>query len=186
MSLIKRIVFSFYVRGPSRSKVKRITKHLKKTDNILDIGSGYGAVSWLLRKQGYKVTPLDVKNKSCTKEIRPIIYNGRKIPFKDKSFDVALLITVLHHTKNPEEVLKEARRVAKRLIVMEETYSNIFQKYVTFIIDSLVNFEFLGHPHTNKTDAEWRRTFRNMGLEVCDVNKKRQLVFLEQVTYFLR
>ena len=185
MNIIKKLIFSFYINNPSKSKVERIAKHLKKTDKILDIGSGYGSVSWLLKKQGHKVTSLDIKNKSCTEEIKPIIYNGKEIPFKDKSFDVALLITVLHHTPNPEEIIIEAKRVAKCVIIIEETYSNAFQKYITFIIDSLANFEFFNHPHTNKTDDDWRNLFKKLGLRLKQAKKKRILIYIDQITYFL-
>lgn len=52
-------------------------------------------------------------------------FSGREIPFPDKSFDYTLLITVLHHSETPLELLKEAKRVTrKRIIVNEVIYMN--------------------------------------------------------------
>jgi len=70
------------------------------------------------------------------------LYDGKKIPYDDDSFDVALLITVLHHTPHPEKILQEAQRVAKKIVLVEDVYSTVFHKYVTYFFDSLVNFEF--------------------------------------------
>lgn len=36
------------------------------------------------------------------------------LPYKDKYFDVALMIAVLHHVKNPKKALKEMFKVLKR------------------------------------------------------------------------
>jgi len=48
---------------------------------------------------------MDVVNKSkCNK---PIIYDGYKIPLKDKSVNVTVCAFVLHHVKNQIELLKK-------------------------------------------------------------------------------
>jgi len=77
-----------------------------------------------------------------------------------------LLLTVLHHTPNPKEILKEASRVSKRVIIIEDIYSNLVQKYLTFFTDSLVNFEFRGHPHSNKSVSEWNKLFNELNLKI--------------------
>ena len=48
-----------------------------------------------------------------------------KTKFDDNEFDTVLLLTVLHHSENPLQAVKEAVRVAKpggRLIVIESVY----------------------------------------------------------------
>ncbi|MCH2440074.1 MAG: class I SAM-dependent methyltransferase [Candidatus Poseidoniia archaeon] len=44
------------------------------------------------------------------KGLDPVIFDGKQIPFEDDAFDLAIVLTVLHHTSNPEEVLREAMR----------------------------------------------------------------------------
>jgi ubiquinone/menaquinone biosynthesis C-methylase UbiE len=166
-------------------KLNELTPHLKSKDNVLDVGSGNGILCYELRKRGFSVTALDVRNLSFIDNIKPAIYDGLKMPLRDVSVDVLLLITVLHHTQSPERVLGEAKRVAKKIIVIEETYSNIINKYLTYFIDSVFNFEFFGHPHTNKTDADWRDLFERLGLKLAHARYSRSIFVLRRVTYVL-
>lgn len=166
-------------------KKKRLFKFYSNEENILDIGSGNCGLNLLIKNAGYQITSLDIVNKSVFEDIQPIIYEGQKLPFKDKEFEVVQLITVLHHIKEPEKNIAEALRVGKKLIIMEDIYENELQKYLTFTADSINNWEFLGHPHTNKSDAEWRKLFKNMGLKVVKAEYYDFLIFFKQVTYIL-
>jgi ubiquinone/menaquinone biosynthesis C-methylase UbiE len=166
-------------------KLIELTPHLKSTDNILDVGSGNGVLCCELRNRGYSVRALDIGNFSFIDTVWPITYDGMRMPFKDLSFDVALLITVLHHAHDPERVLSEAKRVAKKIIVIEETYSNVFNRYLTYFIDSMFNFEFFGHPHTNKTDAGWKGLFERLELKLVHAKYWRSILALRRATYVL-
>lgn len=170
----------------ARSKMKRLEKFLRDRENILDIGCGNGAFVLLCRKARMKVDTIDVRNKSAFGSVRPQVYDGTNLPFADKTFDTAMLITVLHHTPSPEEILKEAIRVADKLVVMEDVYTGTWQKYLTWWVDSLVNLEFRGHPHTNKTDAEWKRCFTDLGLELETYREYRFLLLFRQTLYCLK
>jgi SAM-dependent methyltransferase len=166
-------------------KLNQLRPYLNSTDSVLDVGSGNGVLCDGLRKRGYSATALDIRNLSFIDNIKPVIYDGVKMPFRDLCFDVSLLITVLHHTPNPKRVLREAKRVAKQIIVIEEIYSNTFNKYLTYFIDSVFNFEFLGHPHTNMTDAGWRDLFERLGLKLVHAKYSRSILVLRRVTYIL-
>ncbi|MFH1451515.1 MAG: class I SAM-dependent methyltransferase, partial [bacterium] len=149
--------------------VKEIRSFLSKNSKILDIGSGTCNICEVLRKNGHDVTPLDIQNLSFTDSIRPILYDGIKIPFDDDKFDISLIITVLHHTAEPDKILEEAARVSKQIIIIEDIYTNVIHKYLTYFFDSLLNLEFVGHPHTNKSDKQWKVTFNELGLKLIDV-----------------
>ncbi len=173
---------------PARMNIKldRIAVFLKSGDQVLDIGTGNGGLCRELRNRGFEVQPVDVKNISFFDDVEPLIYNGRKLPFEDGSFSVAMLITVLHHIADPEIVLREAIRVSRgRIIVMEDIYKNPVQKYLTYFTDSLVNLEFSGHPHTNKDDAGWKQVFEDCGLRLTAREEFRTLLFFRQVIYVL-
>lgn len=158
--------------------------YFKKGDRILDFGCGLGGVSEKLISDGYDVVSLDVKDINLIR-IEPVIYDGKKIPFKKNSFDVALVLTVLHHTPDPEKLLKEVGRVANRIIVIEDVYDNLVGKYITFFFDSLFNFEFLGHPRSNKSDKEWKKCFKKLGFSLVREDRKRSMVFFKHGIYFL-
>ncbi|MCB9231295.1 MAG: methyltransferase domain-containing protein [Bacteroidia bacterium] len=170
---------------PPRLKIKqeRILKHLSPGENTLDIGTGHGGIALVLGQAGIPVQTVDVKDISLFEEIRPVIYDGKRLPFADSQFNCALLITVLHHTPDPEAVLREALRVAPKVVIMEDIYHNELQKELTFFTDSLVNLEFEGHPHTNKNDAQWRQLFEKLGLQLTFREDFRTLVFFRQVIY---
>ena len=150
----------------ARIKEKRLFKFYQKGEKILDVGSGNCALNLLTQKAGFNIRGLDISNKSVFSKVKPVVYNGEKFPFKNNEFEISQLITVLHHIKDPEKTINEAVRVSKKIIIMENIYSNIFQKHITFIADSINNWEFSGHPHTNKTDEQWREIFDRNNLKI--------------------
>lgn len=185
--LRKPLVRNFIRRSiPARMKIKyeRIARHLSPDQSILDIGTGNGGLVKGLRDHHFQVETVDVKNISFFPEVQPVVYDGKRLPFEDKSFDSCTIVTVLHHTPSPEAILDEAMRVTrKRIVIMEDIYRNPLQKHLTYFTDSLVNLEFADHPHTNKSDAEWRALFAEKGLEVVFREDFRTLLFFRQVVY---
>lgn len=165
--------------------IKKIVIYLKRGDKILDLGCGNCNVSKGLILEGYNVTPIDIKNRSFFDDIVPLIYDGKKLPYDDNCFDVVLITTVLHHVKDPISVLAEAIRVSKRQVVMEDVYETKVQKYLTFIMDSLINFEIFKHPHSNKSQKEWKDIFNNFGLKISDINTQKFWKFFISATFYL-
>jgi SAM-dependent methyltransferase len=153
---------------------------------LLEVGAGNGALSKLLSEEGMKLSAIDIEDKSLFDDVNVGVYDGERFPFSDKQFDLCQLITMLHHTTNAEELIREAKRVSNRIIIMEDIYENPLQKYITWFTDSLVNWEFYGHPHTNRTDEEWKELFRKNGLVVEKAECYRFSVFFKQVTYVLK
>ncbi len=171
---------------PARLRIKqaRIARHLSRDTRILDIGSGHGGLCNALRIEGFDITPVDVKNLSFFPEVVPIVYDGERLPFQDQAFDTSMLITMLHHTPSPSHILQEAKRVTKhRLVIMEDIYRNAVQRELTFFMDSLVNLEFDGHPHTNMDDAGWLALFSSMNMKLVYREDFRTLLFFRQVIY---
>lgn len=166
-------------------------KHYKKLishkERILDVGSGTCNVALYMQDEGYNVTPLDVADLSFTPRMKPILYDGIRMPFKNNEFDTALILTVLHHipATQHETVLKESARVAKRIIIIEDVHSNYLHKLATMFMDSLFNLEFIGHPHSNKSDAEWREVFKKLGWHLTKVQPMQAFGILHQRMYVL-
>ena len=168
-----------------QEKLAEIGSYLDLADRVLDVGAGNCILCQELGRRGYDVVPVDLQNFSFVDEIVPVAYDGTTLPFGKDSFDVALVITVLHHAPDPDAVLTEVRRVARRIIVIEEIYENFFEKYFTYVIDSLFNLEFFSHPRSNRTDAEWREAFQCLRLDVSAAVYSRSLGFLRRATYVL-
>jgi hypothetical protein len=41
------------------------------------------------------------------------------------------------------------------------------------------------HPHTNKSDMEWKKTFENLGLTLVEAKYKYSFIVFKQATYYL-
>lgn len=160
--------------------------YLTKNASVLDVGTGSGQFAELLQEKGCQMQAVDVVDKTNATKIIPKIYNGVKLPFEDNQFEVSMLITVLHHCPNPENVFKEAVRVSKnRIFILEDVYSNLLMKYLTWFADSIANFEFIGHPHTNKSETEWENLFKENKLTLIHKKKVKALLIFTQVVYVL-
>ncbi|MBI2596025.1 class I SAM-dependent methyltransferase [Candidatus Daviesbacteria bacterium] len=157
----------------ARQIVPRIDKFIKKSDRVLDIGCGTGMISRTLKdKKGCKIALCDVAYNLMCDTYPVIIYDGKKLPFKDGEFSKALVIAVLHHCKNPMKILDEAARVSKKIIIMEDVFTDWFSRLVTFIGDCLVNFE-IHSLFTNHTTEEWLKIFKKKKLAVENVEEFR-------------
>lgn len=107
-----------------------ILQHCKLGEKILDIGSTDG---WIFRDNHLfpYVTSIDLDRYDL-----PNFYqmDAHNLKFNDKSFDIAVLGEVIEHTNDPIQVLKEAKRVSKRIIITvpdEEHWAKQWYPYET-------------------------------------------------------
>lgn len=93
-----------------------IKKAANQARKILDLGCGEGTRLNLMsgNKKSFGVD-IDSYAINLAKKQYPRhafrIYDGKRLPYKDKSFDLVYSAFVLEHTQDPEKFLKEARRV---------------------------------------------------------------------------
>ncbi|MEM9302248.1 MAG: methyltransferase domain-containing protein [Pseudomonadota bacterium] len=169
----------------ARRKWRLISPHLPAGASVLEVGCGMGTVADAVTAQGHPVVALDVADSSRSRELKRVLYDGHRMPFRDGAFDVALILTVLHHATDPEAVLAEAGRVARRVIVMEDLVEGRWQERLTHWADSLANWEFVGHPHNNRDDRGWRETFDALGFSLLSAFSMRFFIFFRQSVYVL-
>ncbi len=149
--LIIVIISTFYYNYNVK-RTERILDYIKNGDKILDFGSGSSCLKKKLNRlknKNIEVISIDVKDFS--KCDSPIIYDGKNIPLDDKSVDVSVCSFVLHHTSIHEHLLKELKRVSKRLvIIMEDIPQTSFDK---ILIESHLKCHW-GHG-SYKSKEEW-------------------------------
>jgi len=58
-------------------------------------------------------------------------------------------------------------------------------EWLTKRFDSLMNLEFIGHPHNNRTDDEWQATFARLGLSLHHRSVYRVAGVFKQAVYVL-
>lgn len=142
-----------------------LNEYLPSEASVVDIGCGMGHLARLLLERSNSVFGLDLHDLRAV-ELPFVLGDAGNLPLADKSVDVVLLVTVLHHMDAAMhlEVLKEATRVARRRVVLlEDVYRNRFGKRLTFLLDRLANLDFGPHPHSNRTTPEWQHLLEAVG-----------------------
>ncbi len=77
---------------------------------VLDVGSGDGRIVSELRRQGFRAVGI---------ELRPgpgadVVGRAEALPFRDRSFELVLMVLVLMHVREASHALEEVRRVTRR------------------------------------------------------------------------
>ena len=172
-----RSFFEKKIKNMINKTLSHFDGFINKNDKILDIGAGCGWNGQYLReKKNIQITLLDVIDSNQT-DLELILYNGKKIPFPDNSFDVVLLICVLHHCNEPLEILKEAKRVSKdRIIIIEDTFNSWLEKLLLYFWDTILNLtaaiflimSFSENMAFNfKKIYDWKKIFSSLDLKLA-------------------
>ena len=182
--LISKLIYQVG-RLDAKRKCDWISAHIKTGEKLLEVGSGPGSVVEELRTRGHNVTALDIQNSAFDENLSPVVYDGTIMPFKEGEFDTALILTTLHHAHDPDQVIREAARIAKRVIIIEDIYRSPMQRVLTKIMDSITNMEFFGHPHNNRDHNGWQSCFKELGLEAVHISEKPIAGYFLQAMYVL-
>jgi SAM-dependent methyltransferase len=158
--------------APRRARVlcRHLAPLLPRGARVLDIGCGSGLLSRLLmaeRPDAHIVGVDVVPAAECRIAVER--YDGHRLPFADKSFDAALLVDVLHHTFDPEPLLREAARVTRRAILCKDHLrEGLLSGPTLAFMDWAGNF-YTGVPMTYRylDEKSWRALFDRVGLAIA-------------------
>ncbi|MDP2653475.1 MAG: methyltransferase domain-containing protein [Candidatus Omnitrophota bacterium] len=105
----------------ARQLWEKFHAYLPASGRVLDVGSATGHMAWTLaRKTRLIPVETDVVNMS-TKTAGPVIFDGERLPFADKSFDAALVLFVLQFARQPVALLREISRVTTGPVIMMQS-----------------------------------------------------------------
>ena len=101
---------------------------ISKSDGVcLEIGCNIGRMTVYLAEKHYVVAG-DVNSEFCKKakkasthymdRIDFVVFDANNLPFLDESFDTVMMIDVLEHLEDPVSALKEAKRVARKKLLL--------------------------------------------------------------------
>ena len=88
---------------------------------ILDYGCATGSYCLKLKRLGFECVGVDINEEyikiAQQRNVTAYVVKDT-LPFEDKSFDTVIMFELLEHVQNPEQVLKESKRVALKNILI--------------------------------------------------------------------
>jgi SAM-dependent methyltransferase len=127
MEALLRALYGAHHRHVHVPRVERVARALAaqigQASSLLDVGCGDGTVARGIgaRVGAAKIAGVDVK-------VRPEVaidvhaYDGTHLPFDDGAFEAVVISDVLHHCQDPRAVLREALRVASRVVAVKDHF----------------------------------------------------------------
>ena len=137
--------------------------------SILDVGCDDGVVSKLIMdlNPSLKIVGVDIQSDRPSR-IPKKVYDGKRLPYSDNSFDVVISINVLHHVKDIPSLLKEMTRVSSKHVIIKDfvTYS-IFSKIYHCIFDYVTTLAYgIKCVYNFPSYREWNHYFEKSGLKL--------------------
>jgi 2-polyprenyl-6-hydroxyphenyl methylase/3-demethylubiquinone-9 3-methyltransferase len=174
-----------YITDVIESEIlKKQSNTLNKKDiKILDIGCGGGLVSEPLAEYGFDITGIDALEQNIKKaiqhadkkELNNVKYK-QSLPeeLDDKKFDAILILELLEHVKNPENIIKIASQKLKQggllfISTINKTpqamlFAKMFAEYILKWVEK-------GTHDYNKflKPSEITKDFEALELSICDI-----------------
>ena len=122
----------------------------------VDVGAGEGWYARRLMDDGViaRCTPVEVTRRALTL-VEPVLYDGARLPFDDRTVDLVYAVDVVHHAADPFALLEEMARVARRWLVLKDhTYRSVLGRASLAIMDELGNRRF-GIPSPGRYQHGW-------------------------------
>lgn len=134
---------------------------------ILDVGTGDGQIAKMIaeRQPGTTVEGIDIMERDVT-HIPVTLFDGTQMPFDDDSFDVVTFVDVLHHTDDPQVLITEAARVARKAVIIKDHLSETAIDHSTLRLMDWVGNAPHGVvlPYNYAPRHQWKNWFIDAGL----------------------
>ena len=148
--------------------VELLGSFLPRGESLLDVGCGAGTLGEALAEShGIEVSGLETNvREGCAIPVHQ--YDGKSIPLAKGEVDNILIADVLHHEEEPDQLLREAARVArKRVIVKDHKTGSLLAWPRISLIDWAANAGYDVRCLFRYPTAEgWRELFSSCGLEI--------------------
>jgi SAM-dependent methyltransferase len=173
MGLLERTHGRFHVERRVHVLSTRLAALVPEGASVLDVGSGDGLVAHrlALARPDLRVQGVDVLVRERT-HIPVRAFDGRTLPFESRSFDAVMAVDVVHHADDPQALLEEMARVARRCIVLKDhTAEGLLAVPTLRLMDWAGNARHgVALPYHYWTRAEWRAAVARIGFaeEVWD------------------
>lgn len=178
MRFLGRIHQALIFRRRVRVLGKILSELLPTGARVLDVGCGDGSVAAEILRRRVDLTFWGLEVALRPEASIPVaLFDGTRIPVDDGGADAVLLVDVLHHAADPEELLEEALRVAGTAVVVKDHLRDGFVAAPT-----LRFMDWVGNaPHGVElsydywTGDQWRAVFRRLGVRASEWRGRLEL-----------
>lgn len=142
---------------------------------VLDVGSGDGLLATEVMRRRPDVTMSGVDIIPRREAFIPVdLFDGQRLPYDDGAFDVVMFSDVLHHTTNQVELLAEARRVARRSVVVKDHLNERrIDEWCLRAMDWVGNrHNAVPLPYDYWAERRWRDELGRAGIEVAAIDRR--------------
>ena len=155
----------------SRVLLRYLLELIPSDARILDVGCGDGLIDEMLIavRPETSIHGIDIFLRPRLR-IPVLKYDGVRIPHPDQSFDVVFFLDVLHHTTDPMSLLKEARRVSRKYIIIKDHNRDGFAAGPLLrFMDWMANAPHgVVLPYNYWSSGQWRSAFGVLGLKMSE------------------
>lgn len=138
-------VYTIGMQLSSRLATNRTIDIIMETDrfkdrNILDMGCGDGYYTVRFWDQGkpQRLVGVDAaqqainvaNEKKMDRPIQFLVGDAHHLPWPDNSFDMVMIQSILHHDDHPEDMIREAFRLAPEILIHEPNGNNLGLKII--------------------------------------------------------
>lgn len=102
---------------------------------VLDIGCGDGLFLGLLKEKNISALGIDLSEEAVNKCVAKgltaqlVDLENSKLPFADNQFEYSVLLDVLEHLYDPEDLLIEASRISRKVIISVPNFNSLRARY---------------------------------------------------------
>jgi SAM-dependent methyltransferase len=175
MKVVGKIHSSLVYNRRMKVLASHLSALLPPDATVLDVGCGDGMIDLLIMqyRPDVVISGVDILVRELT-HIPVKVYDGKTIPYDDRSFDVVMFIDVLHHTEYPEVLLREAKRVSRDIILLKDHIKDgIFAGTTLRLMDWVGNAHHgVVLPYNYWTEQQWHKAFKALGLTIEQWNNR--------------
>ena len=178
MNLIEHIHTGYIHRRRTQVLSQHLSALIPHCARVLDVGCGDGLLSSQISetRPDVQIMGLDVFIRS-QHYIAVAQFDGYTIPHNNSTFDVVMLVDVLHHTQDPMILLHEAARVTRNVIVIKDHLSDgILAGPTLRLMDRIGNARHgVTLPYNHWPQNRWFEAFQQLGLTAAVWKKDLKL-----------
>lgn len=169
MNFIEQIHEKYIFNRRIRILCEHLAQLIPQNGMMLDVGcgDGYLAAQLMKKRPDIAIKGIDVLLRNRV-HIPVEIFDGSQLPYQDSSFEAVMFVDVLHHIEGPEQLLREAVRVARETVIIKDHLLNgILADSILRFMDNVGNTRYGVNLVYNYWSREkWMRTIASLDMSV--------------------